>query len=299
MQMFHRLLQWGWWYLYSRDDTDIQKFDVYNNLNAADIPVLTDLIDYEPNGQGSNMDDFFSQANQTREILKRCEKVRAKKAGEWINSSRMIPDLVHVIIGIGPNESYLHFLLKEHAECTWSGQYGLGELPLVRLSQAYKSPAVRVLDEYWRLQTSPPDVVLSVLTTYPSIDMWHETTVCFHMLLDMAASVWRRQVRKHAQFPWSLATLLDSTVPQQQRETLLSSFFSSSPCCLEPGTALPLKMKFESFGLQCLESGSKFQQVILCMNWKTILQEVPALDLMFVDVGTTHRLCLANMCCLN
>ena len=235
--------------------------------SLLDLPTLVDVLrtDSDANKTSVDLDEYFAQANQSTHILKRCERVRAKKAGEWLNHSRMVPDLVQVIVGIGPNESYLHFLLKEHAETTWTGQYGLAKLPLVQLAQLYKSPAVKVLDEYWRLQTTPPSIVLAVLTNWPGIDMSHETTFCFQMLLDMTASVWRRQVRKHQQFPWLLAALLDPDVPQRQREDLLSSFFALSPCCLEPGTALPLKQKFAPVGLSCLDRGSTFQQTLLCM----------------------------------
>ena len=262
--MFHRLLSWGWWFLYSRDESGAPSCDLDDP--ALEMPPLADLHERESTiGNLSTMDELFIQANETREILKRCERVRAKKAGQWLKSERMIPDLVQVIIGIGPNESYLHFLLKEHAEDTWSGQYGIQNLPLVQLAQPCKSPAVKVLDEYWQMQTTPPDVVLSVLTGLPGINMENETTMCFNMLLDMSSSVWRRQVRKHLQFPWSLAVLLDSAFPRQAKEQVLNDFFSLDECCLEVGAARPLKVKFAHQGLDCLMPGSGFIQVLLCL----------------------------------
>lgn len=75
-----------------------------------------------------NVDEHFSQANDCAEVFRRQERVRSKKAAKWIQDPRMVLDLVQVVLGTEPNESYLHLLLKEHGEDTWSGQAWTSQL---------------------------------------------------------------------------------------------------------------------------------------------------------------------------
>ena len=87
----------------------------------------------------------------------------------------MIPDLVQVIVGTQPNETYLHLQLLEHGQDTWSGSWGIREIPCVRLSQLGRSPAAKALEDYRNLQTSPAHVSLSVLEGLQGVDINRES----------------------------------------------------------------------------------------------------------------------------
>lgn len=193
--MFHRLLAVGWWYLYARKsgesadvllrDLDSEDFFQAVDSDASAAPVC---------GDGMSVDDFFSFADESRDILQRRERVRAKKAGSWIRSRRFIPNLVQVVAGTGPRESYLHCQLAEHAESTWTGQYGIPNLSLVQLVQNEKSPAVAALDRYWFLQTSGVEMALEALVGVPGIDLRQEMQSFFQLLVDMSSVTWRKLV---------------------------------------------------------------------------------------------------------
>ena len=210
-----------------------------------------------------NADDVFV-GEETRDILTRRERVRAKKAGQWIASPSMVPSLAKVIVATTPNESYLHFLLKEHAESTWTGQYGLRHIPSVNLCQPSKSPAFQSLDKLWLLQTSPVDTVLEVLSGWPGIDWNEEQSSLFQLLVDMSSCAWKRLARKHLCYPWKLAIVLDATCPRHVKEACLDDFFSKSMCCLEPGACQDLHKRFSECGVgHCLATGSDFMRAAL------------------------------------
>lgn len=263
MQLFHRLLYWGWWFLYTRD-IDAPEHVMNQPVDGSTLPPLP-LPGGQDNAIFASVAEDFCQADESREIMQRRERVRARKAGEWMRSTRMIPDLLQVVVGISPNESYLHFLLQEHAESTWTGQYGLQWMPLVQLAQPGKSPAVRVLDRYWQLQNSSIDCVMDAVVGYSDINLAHERTLFFQMLLDMSSSVWWRQVRKHQTYPWLLAVLLDSNFPVHLKEERLNHFFATPDCCLEEGCSIPLKKKYAHMGDACLDPGSMFMKTLVCM----------------------------------
>lgn len=213
-----------------------------------------------------SLDDFFVDADESRDILQRRERVRAKKAGAWIRSNRMIPNLVQVIAGTAPTESYLHFQLMEHAESTWTGVYGIQNLPLVQLVQLDKSPAVASLDQYWYLQTSGVDVGLDALVGVPGVDLNQEMKSFFQLLVDMSSITWRKLVYKRSQYPWLLAVLVDTEYPMECKKERLSHFFNQSNCCLEDGACVDLKSRFSHLGVAaCLENGSKLIQCLMLM----------------------------------
>ena len=214
-----------------------------------------------------NVDDYFSAAATTsREVFKRKERVRAKKAGTWIRSDRMVANLAQVVAGTAPTERYLHFLLKEHGEETWTGEFGLQQLPLVNLCQPAKSPAVSVLNEYWMLQTSPVETSLECLVGQPGVDMLQEQETFFQFLVDMASSVWKKLVAPHYCYPWSLAAILDPDCPHDFKVNLLRHFFSQSDCCLDDGASIPLKQRFSGRPVEeRLAPSSDFMRAVVTM----------------------------------
>ena len=166
--------------MYSRaagDGADV--FCPMMESESINLPAITGLESSSSSAQmysaaPLNLDEFFAGADDSRDIFVRKERVRAKKAGAWLQSERMVPDLAQTIIGTAPAESYLHMLLLEHGQETWTGQYGLHHLPLVTLCQPHRSPAARILDEYYKLQNSPVEVALECLAKWPGIDMQYE-----------------------------------------------------------------------------------------------------------------------------
>lgn len=158
LMLFHRLLYQGWWYLFWRDNGS----DDLGGPDEGEMPPLCD-DDSDDDEPHRSVADLYTTADTSREDLKRTERVRAKKAGMWIKSPRMIPNLVEALICVGPNEHYMFQQMTEQTLAIWQGWQGLCNLPLVRLAQLSKSPAVRALDEYARMQASPVDVVLDVL----------------------------------------------------------------------------------------------------------------------------------------
>jgi len=257
----------GWSFLYGRKSD--QNFDLFL--------LEIDQVEYQPHQSQAissgdqeelvsasvSVDELFSRADETNEIFVRRERVRAKKAGSWICNIRTIPSLSQVVIGTSPVEKYLHILLQEYANQSWTGRFGLHYLPLVQLAQPGKSPAVSILDEYYRMQVSPVDIVLEVID-WPGID-WNEQQSSFYqLLLDMSSVVWRRIVYKYNQYPWLFGAVLDPRFPDDQKNDLLTDFFSKPDCCLEPGAARDLKKMFQTTGVSdCLKLGSDFFRVLM------------------------------------
>lgn len=268
VQLFHHLLSWAWWYLYSRKHDDTWEF-FCSNLAAdastpnTDLPAITTECNSAQEANPINADDIFV-GEETRDILTRRERVRAKKAGQWIASPSMVPSLAKVIVATTPNESYLHFLLKEHSESTWTGQYGLQHIPCVSLCQPWKSPAFQALDKLWLLQTSPIDNALEVLAGWPGIDWNEEQSSLFQLLVDMSSCAWKRLARKHLYYPWKLAMVLDAECPRHVKTACLEDFFGKNMCCLEPGACQDLHKKFSEFEVDhCLSTGSDFMRAAL------------------------------------
>ena len=226
----------------------------------------------------STIEDLFSNAaaNESRDIFARKERVRAKKAGQWIRSERMVPNLVQVIVGTEPTESHLHLLLKDHAEESWTGAFGLHRLPIVELVQPGKSSAVKILDRYHQFQTSPVDVVLEVLLGYPGVDLGEEQTLLFQFLMDMASASWRKLVLKYADYPWRLAIVLDPAYPVDLQKAELEMFFQMKDCCLEDGAAIGLRNEFaDEDPSDCLQCGSRFiQALVMCFTSKVTNVEI-------------------------
>ena len=89
------------------------------------------------------------------DFVRRQERVRAKKAGEWIDDlPSVIANLSSALIATSGNEHYMYFLLQGQSLTTWTGQYGMQTVPLVQYSHLQSSPAVRVLDYYISIQLS-------------------------------------------------------------------------------------------------------------------------------------------------
>lgn len=271
-QLFHGLLSQGWTYLYSRvsgEDAEAQQ------VQGIGIGALENS---GSNGRKTEdvktMDYHFGQADESREIFKRRERVRAKKAGDWLCSQRMVPELLQTVVGTEANESYLHLLLQEHGDDTWTGSSGIQVIPAVRLAQVARSPAVKVMDEYWRLQSTPASVSLGILQDLHTVDFAKEEYKFFQLLVDMSSSVWKRQHLKYTMFPWALAPILDAQFPSDEKKQLLSRFFQLADCCLEDGYALPLKDKFGMDSVDaCLAPGSLFVQALL-MTFSSKTQNV-------------------------
>ena len=269
LQLFHRMLSWGWWYLYSRKHDDNWSFFYEDACDTADgtaFPAIDMGGDVGEESTKMDLDEFLAFGQDSREIFTRQERVRAKKAGEWISSEGMISSLARLVVGTTPNESYLHFLLKEHSEQTWTGQFGLHMIPCVQLCQPWKSPAFAILNEYWLLQTSSIRTALEILEGLPGIDWDAEETTFFQLLVDMSSCVWKRLARKHLAYPWRLAMLLDPHCSATTKENLLADFFGQNMCCLESGSSQDLKTRFEAIGVQgCLELGSSFMRLMVLM----------------------------------
>jgi hypothetical protein len=83
-------------------------------------------------------------------IFRRAERVRAKKAGAWVKQTGTIANIVKALVTASPAERYLYKVFQEQADACWDGRFGTSEVPLVKLTQPCKSPAVAVLDEYAR-----------------------------------------------------------------------------------------------------------------------------------------------------
>lgn len=140
----------------------------------------------------NTIDQHFETANESREVLKRREFVRARKARAWITDQKMTSGLVQVIVGTQANEAHLHLMLREHSQDTWNGQGGLQQVPLVRLAQPGKSPVSHSLDIYSRMQTTPVDILLEVVESMPSFDKHQEERSMFEMLVEMSSCIWRK-----------------------------------------------------------------------------------------------------------
>lgn len=263
MQLFHGLLRQGWCFLYSRSDVAETERGSFGEEFAP--PVGNDFLDSMPEADGpQTIDQHFEAANESREVLKRKEFVRARKARQWITDDNFVTNLVQVILGTQPNESYLHLMLKEYAQGTWTGQLGLQHVPLVRLVQPAASPVSETLEHYCHMQTTPTTVLLEVVASMECFDLRQQQASMFEMLLDMASSVWRKQHRKHDAYPWKLALLLVGDYPYEMKVRLLTEFFSLRPCCLEEGYARPLQEKFVTVGIhECLQPGSAMMMCLV------------------------------------
>lgn len=268
MQLFHGLLRQGWCFLYSRANSS--EFDDFSADSDSFLPLASSSLEPLAVQDGSDgscpktVDQHFETANESREVLKRKEFVRARKAREWIMDENMAINLVQVLVGTGPNESYLHLMLREHSQDTWTGQHGLQQVPLVRLAQPGKSPVSQNLDSYCRMQTTPVRVLLEVVEALPCFSLAKEQISMFEMLVDMASSIWRKQHLKHESYPWKLAPILDRDYPQELKRKVLTHFFGLSRCCLEDGYAGPLQEKFASAGIdECLRQGSSFMMCLV------------------------------------
>ena len=111
MQLFHGLLRQGWCFLYSRANSS--EFDDFSADSDSFLPLASSSLEPLAMQDGSDgscpktVDQHFETANESREVLKRKEFVRARKAREWIMDENMAINLVQVVVGTGPNESYL------------------------------------------------------------------------------------------------------------------------------------------------------------------------------------------------
>jgi len=87
------MLSWGWWYLYSRKHDDNRSFFYEDACDTADgtaFPAIDMGGDVGEESTKMDLDEFLAFGQDSREIFTRQERVRAKKAGEWISSEGMI-----------------------------------------------------------------------------------------------------------------------------------------------------------------------------------------------------------------
>jgi hypothetical protein len=98
------------------------------------------------------------------------------------------------------------------------------------------------------------------------VDMQLETTKMFQLLLQISSSLWRRQIRPYACYPWSLAILLDADVPEDQRVSVADDFKQLSKCCREVGVCEPLHaIATGSVAEVMVRPDSRFFRIILVL----------------------------------
>ena len=184
-----------------------------------------------------SLDDYFaSSATDDKENFKRPERARAKKAGQWIgNPAKFITDIAITLIGIEGTEHLLYLLMSEQRRATWSGQYGVDALPLVRSATLPKSPAIAVLTQYHRMMAQSSSEVLFVLQGVPGVDMSAAADMMHQILVKIQGHLWRRQVHTYTMAPWSTLRLLHSETSQQERVQIVDRLLKSPKCLIDEG----------------------------------------------------------------
>ena len=87
----------------------------------------------------------------------------------------------------------------------------------------------------------------------------------FQLLLDVSSSVWKKQVFMYSRPPWTLAIVLDCSVPRTVREEAVLTFFLKATCCLEKGVCRDLVHKYKSLGAHALDTGSQFLSMLFLL----------------------------------
>ena len=154
---------------------------------GLDIPSLSDELEegwIEVEGEGREgqgdeqeqivpaalgLTQFLTACPDDSEVFQKPERVRAKRAGEWIgNPSAFIQTLLITILASAGAVRLLYFWLKDQAEATWGGSKGAGRVPLIQLTVRSQSPAVWVLDCYKEFMLERPDERLFLLAGFLS-----------------------------------------------------------------------------------------------------------------------------------
>ncbi len=137
-------------------DADAQ--DAFENDLCIDDPDDEEMPDLIPVSDPIDDDDYdaslieflSSCPTQDREVFKRPERVRAKRAGCWLgNPSKLLQQVCIALKSIVGTEHLMYHLMKEQRLASWSGRLGIDNLPLVKSTIFARSPAVQVLDYYY------------------------------------------------------------------------------------------------------------------------------------------------------
>lgn len=145
----------------SNEETDMEfDIDAGNERNEAE--------ETENTKSRASLDEYLTACNDfDREMFKRPERARARKAGNWLaNQGQFIQGLVVTLFSIQGSEQQMYRLMKEQRLATWSGRYGVDALPLVQSATFSASPTVEVLSTYKIVMESAPDHVLYLLSGF-------------------------------------------------------------------------------------------------------------------------------------
>ena len=125
----------------------------------------------EPNGseqalvpaaasRGLDLEQFLSTVDDSADVYKKPERVRAAKAGQWIgNPTQFIQGTYVAILASQGPFALLNHLLLEQKEATWTGAKGL-DMTLTKFTVPTRSPAVAALHQSGlTMQEAPADLL--------------------------------------------------------------------------------------------------------------------------------------------
>lgn len=106
-----------------------------------------------------NLTTFLSSCpTDDKDIFVQPERVRAKRAGEWICDPVAFMERLWIAIATtGGTVRMLYFLMREQKEATWSGTRGLDKVPLVQCATFSRSNIVFCLDTYAAVMDGKPE----------------------------------------------------------------------------------------------------------------------------------------------
>ena len=266
------------------------------NDDMPDLMLDDESVPFEAQLPTEDVNDFFdpaSQANVTqaslqeyitacpdmdRELFKRPERVRAKKAGCWIeNPYDVIRDLTIALRSIAGTEHLMFHYMKQQRLATFSGRYGADALPLVKLTVFAKSPAVQVLDLYYHVMAGSAREALPTLSGVRGIDDISENPKQFFtIVVDVQASLWKRQVLVYTRLPFSPLRVLHSSCSQIERERIIAGMKDLLDCDFDDGfTKVVLQLNNDRSPEEMANRNSFFmRQMLMLGTSKTLNSEV-------------------------
>lgn len=254
----HRVLYQAWWRLFWYKKKPFQEATPHdqqqNNFLSQPLDFSCDIDEdrftrfkAEDELEPLTLEDFLSLCDDTRDKFTRPERARAKRAGGWIaDVPKFVSNLYICLLSISGTERLMFRLMKEQRLATWSGQYGLDVVPLVRYATPSKSPAVQILTSYCQLMHKKPADALPALCGFPGIDDLSQVVeAMFQILVKLQGHLWRRQVHYYTLLPWQLLQCLHSGTPLEERARILREWQNLPDCDIDRGYTLVLREQFK------------------------------------------------------
>jgi hypothetical protein len=186
MMACHRLLYQGWWKLFWSNKKEFEPVDLEHDARPMPDFCEFDLGPLEADGSRAEGDagdsgaedevigpleddvglsepsfglaQFLSSCPDDKDVYIQPERVRAKRAGDWISDPLAFMEGIWVtIIATAGTIRLLYFIMKEQKEATWSGQSGLDRAPLVQCAKFSRSNIVFSLDIYADVMENRPE----------------------------------------------------------------------------------------------------------------------------------------------